>query len=453
MSRGGPKYPEESVMTQRILIVTDVYPPLIGGVELQMQLLGKKLQQRGHTVAVATAWQVGMPERENDGGISIYRLKGLASRVSWFSGDSKRRHHPPLPDPGTVWGLRRLIHRYQPDVVHAYGWITYSCAVALLGKHIPMLLSVREYGYTCALRTMMRYGRELCQGPAAVKCLDCAASAYGTPKGLAAAIGVWGGRYLLRWKTSGIHSVSTYMQRIIRRDLFGVQDEVLMKNGKLLPDVVIPSFRDDAGEPAPPAATDLQAYLDQLPSEPYILFVGALRLVKGIEPLLRAYRQLVSPPPLVLIGVPAGDRLPPFPPGVTMLPNVPHRAVMAAWERALFGVAPSIWPEPFGSVIHEAMSKGKAVISTSLGGQTDMIVEGITGLFVSPDDTATLANAMQLLIDNVELRRRLGLAGQERARLFTAPVIVPRFEQLYQQLTDDGDGQRGESHPSQMGPY
>src|SRR5919109_1095197 len=130
-------------MSLRILLVTDVYPPLIGGVERQMQLLGKKLLQRGHVVSVATPWQVGLLQQEDDSGVSVYRLKGLTSRVPWFSINPKRLHHPPFPDPGTVWGLRRVIKRFQPDVIHAYGWITYSCAVALLGKKIPLLLSVR----------------------------------------------------------------------------------------------------------------------------------------------------------------------------------------------------------------------------------------------------------------------------------------------------------------------
>lgn len=421
-------------MTLRILMVTDVYPPLIGGVERQMYILGKQLLARGHVVGVATPWQVGLTTRENDEGIDIYRLKGLASLVPWFSTNPKRRHHPPFPDPGSVWGLRRVIQRFKPDVIHAYGWIIYSCAVALLGKTIPLLLSVREYGYTCALRTMMRFGQYACDGPAPAKCLVCAGSYYGVPKGTAATIGVWSGRKLLRWKTSGIHSVSTYMQSNIRRDLFDAHDTIRDRSGNLLPDVVIPSFRTAASSKQISNLLDIKEYLDQLPAEPFILFVGALRRVKGLEPLLAAYQQLISPPPLVLLGVPAPDTPKTFPPNVSVLHNVPHRAVMVAWERSLFGVAPSLWPEPFGSVIHEAMSKGKAVIGTSSGGQTDMIIEGGTGLLVPPGNVAALTAAMQKLIDDAALRERLGAAGRERAKLFTAEAVVPQFERLYQQL-------------------
>lgn len=440
-------------MALRILLVTDVYPPLIGGVEHQMQLLGKKLLEQGHAVNVATAWQVGLTQYEDDGGVSVYRLKGLASRIPWFSVNPQRRHHPPFPDPGTVWGLHRVIKRFRPDVIHSYGWITYSCAVALLGKPIPLLLSVREYGYTCALRTMMHYGQQPCDGPANMKCLDCAMRFYGVPKGLAATFGVLSGRALLRRKTRGVHSVSTYMQKSIRRDLFGVQESIVDANGRALPDVVIPSFRADADEKDARASGDVQEYIAQLPAEPYILFVGALRIVKGLIPLLEAYKRLASPPPLVLIGVVTPDTPREFPPNVTVLHDVPHHAVMAAWERSLFGVAPSIWPEPFGSVIHEAMSEGKPVVGTTPGGQTDMIVDGETGLLVPPNDVGALAQAMQRLIDDAELRDRLGRAARERAKLFTSAVVVPRFEQIYQQLASEATGYTHENNTLSVGQH
>lgn len=416
-------------MNLRILIVTDVYPPLIGGVELQMQLLGHKLREYGHEVVVATAWQVDLPAYERDDGLDVYRLKGFTSHVPWFSSNPQRRHHPPLPDPATVWGLRRIINRFEPHVVHAYGWITYSCAVALAGKDIPLILSVREYGHTCALRTMMRYGKEPCTGPAPAKCLDCAMSYYGAAKGLAAVAGLGGGRLLLRLKTKAVHSVSTYVRWLTERDLFANQDP----KKDTLPHVVIPSFHDDR-ETDRADNFAIATYVSHLPAEPYILFVGALRLVKGLESLIEAYQQLKSPPPLVLIGPVASDTPVSFPANVKVLHDFPHEAVMAAWQRALFGVAPSIWPEPFGSVIHEAMSQGKAVIGTTPGGQTDMISEGETGLLVPANDAPALAGAMKRLIEDEALRLRLGRAGQERARLFTAETVVPRFVELYQQL-------------------
>src|SRR5205823_1014573 len=97
--------------------------------------------------------------------------------------------------------------------------------------------------------------------------------------------------------------------------------------------------------------------------------------------LLAAYERLVDPPPLVLIGTKEPDT-PPIPAHVRVLLDVPHEAVMLAWRRCLFGVLPSLLPEPLGTVACEAMSCGKAVVGTTPGGHTDLLVPGETGLVV-----------------------------------------------------------------------
>src|SRR5689334_17114001 len=278
----------------RILMASDFYPPFIGGAERQVQLLAQELHLRGHAVGVATVWHSGQPEQQDDAGVDVRRLKGLTTRVDWFSKDPRRRFHPPFPDPGMVWGLRRLVRQWRPDLVHAHGWIAYSCAAALLGTSIPLVVSVRDYGYTCALRTLLHDGG-VCDGPAPAKCLGCAARSYGLPKSMAAVAGVFAGRELLTRKIAATHSVSTFVQQTVRRDLLRTRTSKLDRDS--IPDIVVPSFLVESSG----AALD-QAYIDRLPDRPYILFVGALQPHKGLGPLLAAYARLVAPPPLVLIG-------------------------------------------------------------------------------------------------------------------------------------------------------
>ncbi len=405
--------------TLNILLVSDVYPPIIGGAELQTQLLGKKLQERGHTVNIATSWQVGLAERELDGKVTVYRVKGLSSLVPWFSGNPNRRHHPPLADPGAVRGLQRVLAQTNPDVVHSYGWITYSMATALHGHRAPLIVAMREYAHTCALRTMLHNGTTPCSGPELGKCLRCATSFYGLPKGLVAMAGVEAGKHQLRQDVGGVHAISTYMQDIAWRDLFNPDHSTHVQPGQgnnVRANAIVPSFRNDIPEVADPAT--LEKFVAQLPSEPYILFVGAMRRVKGVEVLLEAYTRLRNAPPLVFAGVPTPDTPKTFPEGVCVLANVPHSVVMELWTRSMFGVAPSLWPEPFGNVIHEAMSKSKPIIGTTPGGHTDMILHGETGFLVKPGDADSLTEAMQQLIDSPELRERMGKAALQRSKLF-----------------------------------
>ncbi len=87
-----------------------------------------------------------------------------------------------------------------------------------------------------------------------------------------------------------------------------------------------------------------------------------------------------------MIGARGPETLPAFPPGVTPMFDVPHDTVMAAWDRALFGVFPSVVPEALGNVVHEAMSRGRAVVGTIPGGHTDIVVDGENGLLVPSGD-------------------------------------------------------------------
>lgn len=416
-------------MGLRVLMASDFYPPFIGGAERQVQLLSRELTKRGHDVHVVTVWHRGLAEREDDSGVTVHRIRALSTRVPWFFKDpNRRRFHPPFADPGVSWSLRCLVGRLQPQVVHAHGWIAYSCAAALRSTDIPLLVSVHDYGYTCALRTLMHDSR-VCDGPGLAKCTLCSRGAYGLAKAAIATSSIWAGRAMLRSEARGFHSVSNFVQSIVRRDLLEGEEGIpWLSSATVIPNMVA---QDSGGIEDDKAA---ESYLELLPGEPYILFVGALAAHKGLGHLLTAYRQLKSPPRLVLIGTiwPGSPRE--FPPGVTVLYNVPHTAVMVAWERCLFGVAPSAWPEPFGMVITEAMSKGKAVIAASIGGPPDIVADGKTGLLVPPGDAGALRRAMELLISDTELRERLGGAARQRAELFTPGVVVPQFESLYERL-------------------
>ena len=418
----------------RILIVTDHYPPFIGGAHRQARLLAAGMAERGHDVAVATTWHGGLPPLDWEEHVTVHRLRQLRTLLRGLVRNKEQRHQPPFPDPVTIVGLRRLISGFEPDVIHAYGWLAFSVAAALGRKRIPLLISARDYGYFCANRTLLRKG-EPCSGPAPLKCATCASSYYGgVPKGVTATLGVYMCRPLLARKMTGLHSVSSFVDDVTIRYLFGPvgPPDDLMR-------VVIPSFQDVApDEPVDSSDDEVGSYLARLPSEPFILYVGAFRRVKGLETLFAAYKQLESPPPLVLMGTFERDSPGGFPEDAVVLTDVPHRAVMAAWDRAMFGVMPSLWPEPFGATVAEAMNRGKPVIGTTLGGHVDMVGEDEAGMLVPQGDVGALEAAMRELIGDPERRDRYGKAASEKARTFAAPAVIPRFEQAYRDVLEAG---------------
>jgi glycosyltransferase involved in cell wall biosynthesis len=228
---------------------------------------------------------------------------------------------------------------------------------------------------------------------------------------------------------TGLHSVSTFVHDVTTRHLFGESGAP-----EDLVQVTIPSFQDVApDEEVDSADPEIAPYLERLPTEPFVLYVGAFRKVKGLETLFDAYAKLEAPPPLVLMGTFERDSPQPFPPDAVVLTDVPHKAVMAAWDRAMFGVMPSLWPEPFGATVAEAMNRGKPVIGTTLGGHVDMIGDD-AGLLVPQGDVGALAAAMSDLIENTERREGFGAAASAKARSFAARAVIPRFEQAYRDV-------------------
>lgn len=404
----------------RLLLTSDFFHPQIGGAERQVRLLAAELHSRGHVVEVVTVRQAGMSARDEVDGVPVHRLDAAASMFAGRAGDPRRFFLPPAPDPRLVVGLRRVIKRHRSDVVHASGWIGYSSAAATLGL-APVVLSARDYGYSCAVRSLLQKDVTLCSGPGFLKCLDCAGRHYGPTKGLAAVGGVFTGRPLLRRTVTGIHVVSRFVETIVRRDL--------LKGGSWAPHVQrIPDIVP--GEQSEPLDAASEELVGRLPTTPFILFVGALQPHKGLDVLLRAYQMITPTVPLVVIGT----RWPNAPddlPGVTLLTDVPHAVVMAAWERCLFGVAPSLWPDPLPGVVREAMTRGRPVIGSEIGGNPDMIDDGRTGLLVPPGDVTALARAMARLVADPDLCRRLGDAARLSTRPFSPDAVAASFEDLY----------------------
>lgn len=79
-------------------------------------------------------------------------------------------------------------------------------------------------------------------------------------------------------------------------------------------------------------------------------------------------------------------------------------------------VVPSIQAEPFGLVVMESMAVGTPVIGSRCGGIPEQVADGETGFLFEPGNGPELAHALATLLEDQELRRSMGLAGQRRFR-------------------------------------
>ena len=410
----------------RILMLSQFYQPIIGGGAIHVRSLGLELVSRGHDVAVVTLWHEGQAEFELDRGVRVYRVRSSIRRATWLFSDQGRQFAPPFPDPEVMLALRRIILHEQPEIVHAHNWLVYSFLPLKAWSGARLIVTLHSFDLACAKTTLLYHG-STCDGPGFTKCLGCAAQHYGLAKGTFTVLSHW-------------------VMDLIRRgavDMFlTVSQPAAVGNGLVgsrLPFQVIPNFMpSEAGVPE----GDIEPYLAQLPAGDYLLFVGALSRQKGVDVLLRAYAGLPKAPPLVLIGYPTPEwsiLSVDCPDNVFVLKAWPRYAVMEAWRRSMMALLPSVGPETFGMVVMEAMSAGRPVIASRIGGLVDLVADGETGFLIQPGDALALQQAIERLLADPDLRRSMGQAALRKVVEFQASIVVPRIERVYEELLQKGN--------------
>lgn len=402
-------------MSMRILQVCDLFEPFIGGLEQHVKTLSLGLAQRGHEVTVATARLPGTADDESVDGLRVRRIAGWSARAlaGWYERASVP-FHPPAPDPGVVVALNRIIGQVRPDIVHAQGWISYSCLAAARHRRFRLVVTLHDHSFACARKTLLRHGVDPCPGPRLGACVRCAPGQYGVVKGTALTLGLRAARPLHRRVDSWV-AISQF-----------VADSSRCALPPGCPVSVIPP----TSAPVPPSA-GRPAWL---PADGYALFVGALGRHKGLSWLLDAYAGGGFGRPLVVIGTTRGDTPRSWPEGVVVRTDVPHREVMEAWRHAGIGLVPSLWPEPFGLVAVEAMRSGVPVVASRIGALPAVVADGRTGILVTPGSTAELQAAIRRLDGDPELRQAMGAAGRAHAEQFSAETVTARYEQHYRAL-------------------
>jgi len=172
-----------------------------------------------------------------------------------------------------------------------------------------------------------------------------------------------------------------------------------------------------------PNGVDIPDTVDEPEEPPHVLYVGRLSEEKGVRELAEATsgmrRVIVGDGPLRYL----------FPDAVGF---VSPRELGAYYERAAVVVCPSR-REGYGVVAREAMAYGRPVVATAVGGLTEAIEDGVTGVVVPPRDAAALRAAIELLLGDPDLRARCGAAARDMAREeWSWDVAVERLRGIYE---------------------
>jgi D-inositol-3-phosphate glycosyltransferase len=183
-----------------------------------------------------------------------------------------------------------------------------------------------------------------------------------------------------------------------------------------------------------PCGVDLGTFRPDGPAEARnpgrhrLVVISRLVERKGIEDVILAMRQLEDSELVIAGGPPKKDfhrdaeaaRLQEVASQAGVLERVDFRGGMARADippllRSADVVVSVPWYEPFGIVPVEAMACGVPVVGSAVGGLIDTIVDGRTGVHVRPRQPERLAAVLRELLEDADLRRRLGAAGARRA--------------------------------------
>lgn len=102
--------------------------------------------------------------------------------------------------------------------------------------------------------------------------------------------------------------------------------------------------------------------------------------------------------------------------------------LLRLYKEADICVFPSIWPEPFGLTVLEAMASGKPVIASHIGGLKKIVVNAKTGFLVKPGNVDELVKKINFLLDRPKLREEMGRRARKRAEeLYNWPDIIKKY--------------------------
>jgi glycosyltransferase involved in cell wall biosynthesis len=174
---------------------------------------------------------------------------------------------------------------------------------------------------------------------------------------------------------------------------------------------------------------------------PVLLYTGALSERKGLDFLLDSFFQVADRHPTVRLRL-VGDgplrsrleekaRRSNAAARIDFMGFVEFDSIHREYAQADIFLLPTL-EDAFGVVIVEALSGGVPVICSKYAGAADYLVDGENAFIVDPHDTAMMADRIQQLLSDSNLRTTFARRGKDLALLFDAPAVARIFETAIQ---------------------
>lgn len=370
-----------------------------GGEDVVFEAEAAVLAERGHRVARFVVDNDAIPAHPSP--IQAIRL---AAETTWSFRAAAR--------------FQKILGRFQPDLVHAHNTFPLISPAILAeahGRGIGTVQTLHNYRLICPAATLFRDGHVChdCVGPA-VPWPSVRHACYRGSATQSLAVATMLTVHRARGTWTRDVDVIVVLTEFARRQLAAgglPEDRLMVKPNFLAPDPGPGTGRADS-----------------------FLFVGRLDSLKGIATLLEAWRFLDVPLRIVGDGPlrPEVEAAAAQDPHITFLGRLERHGVIAELRAARAMIFPSIWYEGLPMTIIEAFACATPVIASNLGGMSEMISDGSTGLLFDPGSARHLAEAVRWSNRHRAALDRIGSAGRaEYLRRYTSDRHYDALMSIY----------------------
>jgi glycosyltransferase involved in cell wall biosynthesis len=428
-----------------ILFASEYWPPFApGGAEWTSLAWAQALARRGHRVIVVTPNYGAAPREELDGVVVVrppfwVRLAPGQGETRWRVSRRPRFH---------AWfarWTRRVAETEGADLIHAqHKGAVVGAQRAARALGVPFAVTIRDVGLLCPVGAPLSsdWTTFACSMRQYVtRCVPYHLAHY--PRG----------KHSLRRALSWASLLATWCDHTAKRRALAAADLVIGVSRGILdvyPPELVDRGRARVVHSLPPRLPDTLEDPQQvrrrlgIGAGPLVLYAGKRSAGKGTDVLVAAMDAIrVGVPGVRFAFAGKGELTPPAHPDVHVLGSVPQPTLFALYAAADVVVVPSVWPEPLGRVLIEAMHFGRAVVATRVGGSPELVDDDVTGVLVEPGDAASLARAIVALLRDPTRRAQLGAAAAKHlAMVLDEERLVTALLEAYESVLARGAAAR-----------
>lgn len=407
----------------KILFISEYYPPkVMGGGEINLATTAEALASQGANVFILTSRHDGLLKNEEINGVHIHRwLKTGSSPSSIFGNISRSLLFPR----SVVKNILSFIKQQPVDLIHFIGA---SIIVAPKIKHldIPLFATIESFPTLCPKGDRLYQGKEECTH-------ICSLSKFIQCQQHCSELGKLKNRWFLKYNplflfqaysrynklNNALHccqliAISKYVQKLLEQQ--GLVSTVIPNALNLIHFTTIKK-KDNASEK----------------KIKKIVYLGALTYSKGPQIILDAVADL--PVRVELYGDgPLRSQLESDIKeknlNAAIYPFVPYEQVPKVYASADMIIFPSLWPEPFGRIVIEAMAAGRPIIGSDTGAIKELMAKN-SGVLVPPGNVERLKNAIVMLMNDTKLRTEMGQKGREASKQYGKEITINKIESAY----------------------